>query len=86
MAAVCLMVCGVIFFVASVGHAVAASAAYLLVSRATASADIGVPLRVPQSSGASGRALRSAIPLRQDAGEVWLVSRVHRSLRPLPRQ
>ena len=59
-AAVCLMVCGVIFFVASVGHAVAASAAYLLVSRATASADMGVPLRV-QSSGASGRALRSAI-------------------------
>ena len=65
----CLMACGVIFFVASVGHAVAASAAYLLVSRATASADMGVPLRV-QSSGASGGALRSAIHAAQDAGGV----------------
>lgn len=80
----CLMVCGVIFFVASVGHAVAASAAYLLVSRATASADMGVPLRV-QSIGASGGALRSAIHSAR-MPVVWLVSGVQRSLRPLPRQ
>ena len=49
-----------ILFAVKDGQALAAMAAYLPVSRATASADMGVPLRV-LNGGASTGAWRSAI-------------------------
>src|SRR6266511_1211597 len=83
-AAVCLRVCGVIFLAVMDGQAGAARLAYLPVRRPTASVDIGVPLRV-QNNGAVPGAWRSASHSERIPA-VWLVSGVHRSLRPLPRQ
>jgi hypothetical protein len=83
-AAVCLRVCGVIFLAVMDGQAGAAMLAYLPVRWATASLDIGLPLRV-QNNGAVPGVWRSAShSVRIPA--VGVVSGVHRSLRPLPRQ
>ena len=80
----CLRMWGVILRAVMDGQAGVAMLAYLLVRWLTASLDIGVPLRV-QNNGAVPGAWRSASHwVRIPA--VWVVSGVHRSLRPLPRQ
>jgi len=84
MAAVCLSVCGVMFFSLTDGQLSAAVDACLATSRSTASRESRPPARVGKS-GLPGAGPSSASQVLSVL-TTWLVSGVARSFRPFPWQ